>query len=123
MQPQYGNANGSNGRVNYGNATFPQESQNHYNQNNGYVQGSSGNIPTTYLWQSIVVTLLCCLPFGIVGIVYASKVSDLYAFGRYAEALNASNKAKTWTIVSLCVGGGFGLLYILLLIVGALAAD
>ena len=27
-----------------------------------------------YLWQSIVVTILCCWPFGIPAIVYAAKV-------------------------------------------------
>lgn len=78
-------------------------------------------MPTTYLWQSIVVTLLCCLPFGIAGIVYASKVSDLYIMGRLEEAQNASNKAKTWTIVSFCVGLGFWLLYLLLIAIGAAA--
>ena len=31
------------------------------------------DIPT-YLWQSIVCTLLCCMPFGIVAIVFAAQV-------------------------------------------------
>ena len=33
--------------------------------------------PRTWLVESILITVLCCLPFGIVGIVYASKVSSL----------------------------------------------
>ena len=35
----------------------------------------------SYLAESILITVLCCLPFGIVGIVYASKVSGLVAAG------------------------------------------
>ena len=46
------------------------------------------NIPN-YLWQSIVVTLFCCLPFGIPAIVYAAKVDTLKAQGNIAEAMAA----------------------------------
>jgi len=42
--------------------------------------------PNNWLWQSIVVTLFCCVPFGIVGIVYAAKVDVLYFNGRYQDA-------------------------------------
>jgi hypothetical protein len=41
----------------------------------------------------ILCTVLCCLPLGIVSIVYASKVSGLWAQGRYAEAQEASANA------------------------------
>ena len=53
-----------------------------------------------YLWQSIVVTLFCCLPFGIVAIVYAAKVDGLRAAGDVAGASSASASAKTWCWVS-----------------------
>lgn len=60
------------------------------------------NIPT-YLWQSIVVTLFCCLPFGIVGIIFASKVDGLKAAGNTTEAITASNAARKWiTIGAIC---------------------
>ena len=29
--------------------------------------------PNNWLWQSIVATILCCLIFGVVGIIYAAK--------------------------------------------------
>ena len=29
-----------------------------------------------WLWQSIVVTICCCLPLGIVGIVFAAQVNS-----------------------------------------------
>ncbi len=69
--------------------------------------------PANWLWQSIVATILCCIPFGIVGIVFATKVDSLYYNKRYAEAEAASNKAKTWTIVAVVAG----LLYVVFWIV------
>lgn len=60
--------------------------------------------PKTWLAESIVATILCCLPFGVVGIVYAARVSSLYSEGRYDEAESSSRNAKTWTIVSAIVG-------------------
>lgn len=51
------------------------------------------NIPN-YLWQSIVVTILCCWPLGIPAIVYAAKVDGLKATGNIQDALAASANAK-----------------------------
>ena len=59
------------------------------------------------LWQSIVVTLLCCLPFGIVAIVYAAKVDGLQARGDIAGAMSAAASSRTWCNVSLLVWAGF----------------
>jgi hypothetical protein len=58
------------------------------------------NIPT-YLWQSIVATVLCCMPFGVVAIVYAAKVDSLIAVGDYVGAQSASDSAKIWVGVSV----------------------
>jgi len=66
--------------------------------------------PNNWLWQSIIATVLCCLPFGIVGIVYAVKVDSNYYNGRYAEADRAAGKAKIWTLSAV----GAGLLYIII---------
>lgn len=69
--------------------------------------------PNNWLWQSIVATVLCCLPFGIVGIVYAAKVDSHYFSGRYEEASRAARTAKLWTLIAF----GAGLLYLILWIV------
>lgn len=61
-------------------------------------------MPQTYMWQSILVTLLCCLPFGIAGIVNANKVSSLYAAGQYELAEQASAQAWKWTKIGLILG-------------------
>jgi hypothetical protein len=53
---------------------------------------------------AILTTLFCCLPFGIVSIVFAARVDSKYSSGDYAGALEASNNAKKWAIVSAVVG-------------------
>lgn len=57
--------------------------------------------PPSYLALAIVSTVLCCLPAGIVSIVYATKVNDAYMNEDYQGAMNASKNAKTWGIVSV----------------------
>ena len=78
-------------------------------------------VPAAYLALSIIVTVLCCLPFGIVGIIKSSNVSKEYAAGNYAEAKDASKQAKTWSIIGLCCGLFWIILYIILLACGVMA--
>ena len=65
----------------------------------------SGNKPSNHLVWGILTTLFCCLPFGIVSIVFAAQVDSKWARGDYAGAIDSSNKAKTFAIVSACIGG------------------
>lgn len=60
--------------------------------------------PPTYLWQSIVVMLLCCLPLGIPALIFSTKVKPAFASGDYAAAMEASKKAKLFCILSLVIG-------------------
>lgn len=60
--------------------------------------------PKTWMVESILVTIFCCLPFGIAGIVYAAKVSSLYASGKIEEAEAASKNAGKWTKIGFIVG-------------------
>lgn len=78
--------------------------------------------PSNWLWQSIVATILCCLPFGIVGIVFASRVDSLYYNNRYAEAEAASKKAKTWTLVAIGAGIIYLIIWIVLMTTGSMPA-
>ena len=73
------------------------------------------NVPT-YLAQSILCTLFCCLPVGIVAIVYAAQVGGKVSSGDYAGALAASKNAKTWTWVSFGVGLAFIVIYVIVAI-------
>ncbi len=79
---------------------------------------AGGEIPS-YLWQSIVVTLLCCQIFGIVAIVFAARVDGLKSAGDLAGARDASDKAKMW-----CMWGFIsGLVVILLYAIVIIAAE
>ena len=49
-------------------------------------QPPAGQQPDNYLVWSILATLFCCLPLGIVAIVKSTQVSGLWAQGQYAEA-------------------------------------
>ena len=60
-------------------------------------------VPNNLVW-AILTTLFCCLPLGIVSIVFASKVDGLRAAGDIAGAWEASRKAKTWAIWSAVSG-------------------
>ncbi len=63
-----------------------------------------GAQPPTYLVWAVISTLCCCLPTGIVAIIYASKVSPLWQRGDYAGSREASEKAGWWTIISFVAG-------------------
>lgn len=58
----------------------------------------------SYLWQSIVVTLLCCMPLGVVGIINAAKVDTLKRAGDIIGAKTASANAKKWTLIGFIIG-------------------
>ena len=69
--------------------------------------------PNNYLALAIISTILCCLPAGIVSIIYSTKVNSLYEDGKYDEAQRASNNAKTWGIVSVAVAAIGWVIYFL----------
>lgn len=76
--------------------------------------------PNNWLWQSIVATVLCCLPFGIAGIIYAVRVDSLYYSGRYEESQQAAGKAKMWTIIAFAVGIVYILVWSVMLYLGTM---
>jgi hypothetical protein len=64
--------------------------------------GSDAHIPT-YLVQAILTTIFCCMPFGIVAIVYAAQVDSKLSVGDYEGARRSSDSAKMWCWVSVGV--------------------
>lgn len=78
----------------------------------------SGVLIPNYLWQSIVVTILCCWPLGIPAIVYAAKVDGLKAVGDIQGAMSASNSAKTWCWIAF---GSWGVIVVIYLLIMAAA--
>lgn len=71
-----------------------------------------------YLVQAILATLLCCVPTGIVAIVYASRVNSKLQAGDVPGAIEASGKAKLWSWVSLGLGLVVGVIYFIALVAG-----
>jgi hypothetical protein len=84
--------------------------------------GTTANV-TNYLWQSIVITLCCCMPFGIVAIVYAAQVNTKLGVGDVAGAQDSSSKAKMWCWIGFGVGlvtnGIIAFLQIIAIVAGA----
>lgn len=60
--------------------------------------------PSTNLVGAILATLLCCLPLGIVAIVFASQVDSKWSAGDWYGAKESSRKAQMWANISLGVG-------------------
>jgi hypothetical protein len=59
--------------------------------------------PPNYLLWAILTTIFCCLPFGIVSIIFAAQVNTKWDAGDYDGAMNASRNAKIWAWVSFFV--------------------
>lgn len=73
-------------------------------------------MPRTWLLESILITLFCCLPFGIVGIINATRVENLYLSGQYDMAEYYSREAKKWTIWGLVSSIILVMLYLFLVV-------
>lgn len=67
--------------------------------------------PGNNLALAIFTTVCCCLPFGIVGIVYAAKVNGLYLSKQYAAAQQAADNAKKWSLIGIGIGVAIDLIY------------
>lgn len=100
----------------------PYNQQPYYQPN--YAQGQQRPPkPDNYLVWAILSTLLCCLPLGIVSIVYSSKVDGLYNSGDYAGAQDAAHKAKNFAMWGAIIGASGLIIYILLIVVAGVAGS
>ena len=68
----------------------------------------------TYLALSILTTLLCCLPFGIPAIVFASQIDGKLKSGDIEGATKSARMAKIWIITSAASGFAFLVIYLLI---------
>lgn len=86
-----------------------------YNPGPSYVKVSSHLVP------AILTTVFCCLPTGIVAIVYAAQVDSKARAGDLAGAESASGKAMLWIWISLGLGLVGTILGIVVSMMGSLA--
>ena len=90
----------------------PQPEQYNYGQQSQYPQpqyaqpqpGSTEPCPPSNLVWAILSTVLCCLPAGVVAIVYAVKVMNKYRDGDIDGAKRASETGAWWCIASIILG-------------------
>jgi hypothetical protein len=73
----------------------------------------------TWLWQSIVATILCCQPLGIVAIVMSAQAGSARDAGNWELARKRADQARTWTLAAV---GAFFVLMFLFLVLGAFGA-
>lgn len=109
---------------------YGQQNQNYNQQNQGYYQQNNFNgMPqkpvnwVPYLILSIISTLCCCLPFGVVGIVFSAKINSAMLAGNLEEAQNNAKMARTWIIVSFAIGLLTWLIYMVLIVTGAVSGS
>ena len=64
--------------------------------------GAPASVPN-YLVPAII-SIFCCLPLGIVGVIFAAQVNGKVAAGDTAGALDAAKKAKLFSFIAIGLG-------------------
>jgi hypothetical protein len=64
--------------------------------------GTPDKVPN-YLIPAII-SALCCFPLGIISIIFAAQVNGKVQAGNVAGALDASKKAKLFSIIFIALG-------------------
>lgn len=65
--------------------------------------GPAPYIPTHLIW-AILATVFCCLPFGIIAIVFAAQTSSRLDMGDYTGARRCSDTAFKWCLAATLIG-------------------
>jgi hypothetical protein len=65
---------------------------------------AAGTNVQNYLIPAILSTVFCCIPLGVVSIIFATQVNSKVASGDIAGAMESSKKAKMFMFIA--IGGG-----------------
>ena len=57
-----------------------------------------------HLAMAILVTVFCCMPFGIIAIIHACKTDAAAARGDVLQAVSHSNSAQNWSLFGIVIG-------------------
>jgi hypothetical protein len=64
-----------------------------------------------YLVPAVLSAFCCCLPLGVVAIIYAAQVNSKLVAGDIAGAQAASKNAKMWSWIALGAGALVSIAY------------
>ena len=59
---------------------------------------------SNHLGFAIFTTLCCCLPLGIISLVFAAQVNSKLAAGDVAGAQRSAQTARTWALIAFITG-------------------
>ena len=60
------------------------------------------HLPLSIL-AAVLTLCCCCIPFGIIPVIFSTQVNSKLAIGDYAGAQSASNNARLWAWISIGV--------------------
>lgn len=83
---------------------------------------SNGTPIKTWLVESILVTVLCCLPLGVAGIVFAALAMSARDSGNMELARQRAGTAKLLTLIGFGIGLLGIIIYAVLMVVGVAGA-
>jgi uncharacterized membrane protein YvbJ len=86
----------------------------------GVVQPPAAPIEN-YLVFAILATVLCCLPAGIVAIIYAAQVNSKAQMGDLVGAKATSDNAKMWCWISFGLGLAVIVVSVMLMMLGVIS--
>ena len=78
--------------------------------------GAPASVPN-YLVPSII-SLICCLPLGIVAVIFAARVNGQVQAGDTAGALESSRNAKMFSYIGLILGLIWIAIWVLMTVLG-----
>ena len=82
--------------------------------------GAPASVPN-YLIPAII-SLFCCLPIGIAGVIFAAQVNGKVAAGDMPGALDSSKKAKMFSYIAIGLGlAGWACYLLFFVVIGGLS--
>jgi hypothetical protein len=70
-----------------------------------------------------ILSLFCCMPLGVVAVIFAAQVNGKVAAGDMAGAMDSAKKAKMFSFIAIGLGLALILCYIVFIVlIGGLSA-